>query len=98
MIQKGENLKTKLCPKCSGEMALYWREHKPSENAYAPERMHRLICMTCAYSRTERFARIDQFAWLALPNPQAPGLRFIENRTLDPLQRQIDAATIAVTE
>ncbi len=97
-MKKEESKKIKLCPQCSQEMALFWQERKRTENAYSPERMHRLVCMSCGYSRTERFARREQFAYLVVPNENGPGLCFVENRTLDPLKRSIDATTIGVTE
>jgi len=87
----------KLCPKCSGEMGLFWKDRKRSENAYATERMHSLMCTSCGYGRTERF--IDLGSYPIVLSYAADGkliIKIIEGKDL--LRRPIDAATIARSE
>jgi len=78
-------------------MALLWFERKRSENAYAPDRMHRLICQNCGFSRSERFAEPDSYPLLVTGAPEH-GLCFIENPALDIFKRSIDATNIGMME
>lgn len=74
-----------------------WNQRIRSENAYASERMHMMICTLCGYSRTERFVDIEVYPLLAqYDNDNKLTLRLNDGK--DILSRQIDAATIAGAE
>ncbi|MDH4261743.1 MAG: hypothetical protein OEV78_01725 [Spirochaetia bacterium] len=86
----------KYCPKCSGEMGLLWKDRKRSENAYASERMHFILCMTCGYGRTERFINNTYPIILSYAPDGRLITKIVEGK--DILTRPIDATTIAASE
>lgn len=93
-----EEKKAKKCAKCGGIMALFWQERKRSEGAYAPERMHNLVCSSCGYGRTERFINADEYPLLIVP-AEGKGLQLVNNNSKDGLpSRPIDPTVIGTSE
>ena len=97
MVKQTQNPKIKVCPKCSGDMALLWAERKRSEGAYAPDRMHRLICKNCGFGRTERFIEPKAYPLLVTTAPDI-GYLFVDNPALDILKRSIEPTNIGMME
>jgi len=85
----------KVCPKCSGELALLWKDRKRSENAYASEKIHNLICTMCGFGRTERF--IDKKYPIQARYVDGK-IIFTDSEGDDAFTPMMDAATIARSE
>jgi len=97
LVSTKENKSLKLCPKCSGNLALLYKERKRSENTYSPDRMHNLVCVNCGYSRTERFGDRKKYPYLVIQDGEH-GLKVIDNTGKDSLERPMDATTIGIME
>ena len=95
VILASKNLKK--CPKCSEAMALLWRDKKKSENTYAPDKMHFLMCVQCGYGRSERFVDLKNYPLLIVESENG-GLKVIDNHEEDELIRVMDPTTIGAVE